>query len=89
MQTPSLTLTLQGNSLIATDTSNHSVTIPADVNGVRLLKLMLQNKNNNPHAKFASKEQPVQEMVDAFLKAQELVKQERRAQQLTELMEDF
>lgn len=85
----SLNITLHGGYLTATDESGHSVNIPCDVNGVRMLKLMLTAKQLEPNGKLGSNAKMTQDMINAFLKSIELEKQNAMANDLNELSEIF
>lgn len=87
-QNPTLTLSLQGGQLIATDENNHSVRVECDVNGVRVLKHMLLAKNNLPK-RFATATQPTQQMVEDFMKDRNIKKQMKSANEMQDLKEMF
>lgn len=86
--TPKVTLTLQGGQLVATDEDNHSVFLPLDVNGLRVLKNMLYAKTHLPK-RFATATQPVQQMVEKFMKDKAIKKEMELAEANEELKEMF
>lgn len=97
----SLEITLSGNNLIAKDITGHSVTIPCDINGLRVLKEILRAKQFvalgakvdgqaiAKATKLGSFSKPTQAMVDAFLKSQILEKENARKQELKEIAQMF
>lgn len=97
----SLEITLHGNMLLATDASGHSVSVPCDVNGLRVLKEILRAKefvalgakvdgaSVAKATKLGSFAKPTQAMVNAFLKSQQLEKENARKQELKEIAEMF
>lgn len=84
-----LTISLHGDTFQLTDATEHSVFIPADVNGLRVLKAMLKAKNDNPLGKLGTNAKPTQAMIEAFLRNQQLEKQNAINQDLKELAEMF
>lgn len=89
--TLSLTIAPIDNMLVATDEANHSVRIPFTINGLRVLKAMLQAQALviNGERKIGSPSMPTQQMVDAFLKSRELERTVEEARSLNELKELF
>jgi hypothetical protein len=86
---PSLILTLSGDQFLATDPkNNHSITLPCDVNGLRVLKLILRARELSPTSSLGSPAQPTQAMVEEFLKKrtlEELVKEEEGFKDLKDI----
>jgi hypothetical protein len=87
-ENPTLVLSLQGGQLVATDKDNHSVAVPLDVNGLRVLRGMLIAKRNLPE-KFASYSQPTQLMIEDFLRDKKLEKKIEQEKQTEELKKLF
>lgn len=88
----SITLELIGGDLVATDTiTKHSVRVPLDVNGLRVLKLMLSAKQSLPVNKqvLGSKAIPTQRMVEEFLRSKKLDEELKQEASLNELKELF
>lgn len=81
--------------LLATDCeSNHSIRVPFSINGLRVLKAMLQAQELHIAAekegrKIASNSMPTQHMVDAFLKNRALEKANEAEKEMQELKELF
>lgn len=88
MPAPSLVLSLNGNNLLATDSSGHSIRVPCDINGLRLLKELLKAKELNP-GKIGTTATPTQGMVNEFLKSKEMEKENEKATQLSEISNMF
>ena len=86
---PTLTLSLRGNNFLATDTSGHTVSLPCDVNGLRVLKLMLRAKELQPKPKLGTSNQPTQRMVDEFLRNKQLEEDLKEIEAMNELKELF
>lgn len=98
---PELTLTIHGNSFQAKDSSGHSVTIPCDINGLRVIKEILRAKefvklgakvdgaSIAKATKLGSMARPTQAMVNAFLRSQELEKENAKKQELQEIANMF
>ncbi len=86
---PTLTLSLRGNNFLATDTSGHTVSLPCDVNGLRVLKLMLRAKELQPKPKLGTSNQPTQRMVDEFLRNKQLEEDLKEIEVMNELKELF
>lgn len=102
MTNPSeLTLTLSGNNFQAKDSSGHTVTIPCDINGLRVIKEILRAKDFvnlgakvdgasvAKATKLGSMSRPTQAMVNAFLRSQELEKENQKKQELQEIASMF
>lgn len=87
--TGELLLSLRGNELQATDCRDHSVLIPLTLDGLRLLKLMLQSRINPANHNIGTIAEPTQRMVEEFLKGNELKEMERMENKLNELKEMF
>lgn len=88
----SLSLAPVDNMLVATDQeTNHSVRVPFSINGLRVLKAMLQAQDLviNGERKIASSSMPTQQMVDAFLKNRELERDNESKAKLNELEDLF
>src|SRR5882672_10329246 len=68
---------------------SHSVTIPCNEKGVRLLKELCQARVYNPNGKLGTHGKPTQEMIDEFLKNQQLEKENKRQQELAEIAAIF
>jgi hypothetical protein len=89
--TSQILLSLSGDIMYATDeATKHTVAIPCDINGLRLLKLLLRAKQAIPkeQQKLGSKAMPTQRMVEEFLKNKKLeeeVEQEEILKQLKDL----
>jgi len=84
-----LTLSLHGETFKLTDTNDYSIFLPADVNGLRLLKSLLRAKNSNPLGKIGTNSKPTQAMVEAFLRNLSLEKENAKERDLEELSELF
>ena len=99
--TQKLEISLHGNMLQASDITGHTITIPCDINGLRVLKEILRakefvclgesvdGKNIAKATKLGSFARPTQAMVDAFLRSQELEKENARKQDLKEIASMF
>lgn len=75
--------------LQARDKNGHSFRIPLSINGLRILKCILEAKELVPNGGIGSNAMPVQQMVDAFLKTRELEKANEQIRQANELKEVF
>jgi len=90
--TSQILLSLSGDIMYATDeVTNHTVAIPCDLNGLRLLKLLLRAKQAIPKKdqKLGSPAMPTQRMVEEFLKSKKLEEEVAEEEQLKELKELF
>lgn len=83
-----LSLSLQNDKLIATDSEGHSISISQDLNGLRLLKQLLLAKTIMPK-RLASGTKPLQEQVEAFLKTKKLEAAIKSQEELNALKEIF
>jgi len=76
---PSLTCTVSLDQatgmLLAVDKNNHSFRVPLSINGLRILKGILEAKELQPEKWIGSNAMPVQQQVDEFLKGRRLEKE--------------
>jgi ABC-type dipeptide/oligopeptide/nickel transport system ATPase component len=84
-----VTLTTDESALIVKDNLNHTLRINADVEGLRVLKLMLRAKKYNPNSTLGSVAQPTQQMVEDFLRKKKLEEEEKKQDELKELKDLF
>lgn len=75
--------------LLAIDKNNHSFRIPLSINGLRILKAILEAKELQPDKWIGSNAMPVQQMVDDFLKGRRLEKENELVRQDNKLQELF
>lgn len=84
-----LTLSLHGETFKTVDSSGHSIFVPANLNGLRLLKEILRAKALNPSGKLGTNANPTQAMVEAFLKNVQLEKENALIEDQHELARMF
>ena len=85
----SVVLELTSDHFTATDHNGHKVSIPCDLNGLRVLKLMLRAKQLSPQAKLGSTAVPTQRMIDDFLKNKKLEEEVREEESYNEIKDLF
>lgn len=87
----SITLSLSDldGMLVATDYAQHSVRVPFSINGLRVLKAMLEAKELEPDGKMGSNAQPTQQMVQSFLTNRKLEKENEEKLELEWIKENF
>ena len=85
----SITLELTSDHFTAIDHNGHRVSIPCDLNGLRVLKLMLRAKQLSPQAKLGSTAVPTQRMIDDFLKNKKLEEEVREEESYNEIKDLF
>jgi hypothetical protein len=71
------------------DATGHVFRIPLSLNGLRVLKAVLEAKELEPSSKIGSNAIPTQRMVDAFLHSRAVEDANTKKQQMEELKEMF
>lgn len=71
------------------DVTGHTFRVPLSLNGLRIVKAVLEAKELEPEAKIGSAAIPTQAMIEGFLKGRELENINHMREQMEELKELF